>query len=141
MKAASRNSPSTITVHVPLRFTTRGNTKRIVSEVTGTRPARFESALIKAIARAHRWRKMIESGDYNSITELAKAEKVNQSYACRLLRLTLLGPEVVTAILNGGFNPAPTVNELMKPFPVIWTEQTRAFGIQATATTRSERAN
>ena len=137
MKAADRSVSSTITVHVPLTFTARGNSKRIVSEMSGApSPARFESALIKAIGRAYRWRKMIESGDYDSITELAKAEKVNQSYACRLLRLTLLGPEVVTAILNGGLSPAPTVNELMKPFPVIWAEQTRAFGIQAAATTR-----
>ena len=128
MKAAPRNSPSTITVHVPLRFTTRGNTKRIVSEATGSAsPARFESALIKALARAHRWRKMIETGDYASITELAKAQKVNQSYACRLLRLTLLGPQVVAAVLDGRLNPAPTVNDLMKPFPFLWAEQGRVF--------------
>ena len=130
MKAASRNSPLTITVHVPLRFTTRGNTKRIVSEAAGsTSPARFESALIKAIARAHRWRRMIESGEFASITELAKAGKVNQSYACRLLRLTLLGPETVVAILDGRLNPAPTVNDLMRLFPLIWAEQRNLFKI------------
>ena len=127
MKAA-KNSPSTITVHVPLRFTARGNTKRIVSAAVGTAsPARFESALIKAIARAHRWRRKIESGEFASITELANAEKVNQSYACRLLRLTLLSPEVITAILDGRLNPAPTVNELMKPFSPLWHDQLRVF--------------
>ena len=124
MKPGRRVSPSTITVHVPLRFTTRGNTKRIVSEAAGTTsPARFESALIKAIARAHRWRRMIESGEFASITELGHAEKVNQSYACRMLRLTLLSPRIVDAILDGRLNPAPTVNGLMKPFPSIWNSQ------------------
>ena len=128
MKAAVERQPSTITVHVPLRFTTRGNTKRIVSEATGAAsPARFESALIKALARSHRWQRLIESGEYDSITELATAEKVNQSYACRLLRLTLLRPELVTAILDGKLNPTPTVNELMKPFPHLWAEQARVF--------------
>ena len=63
---------------------------------------------------------MIESGESASITELAKAGKVNQSYACRLLRLTLLGPETVIAILDGRLNPAPTVNDLMRLFPLIW---------------------
>ena len=126
MKAVSRNSSSTITVHVPLTFMRRGNSKRIFSAAVGTAsPARFESALIKAIARAHRWRRKIESGEFASITELANAEKVNQSYACRLLRLTLLSPEVITAILDGRLNPAPTVNELMKPFTLIWTQQMR----------------
>ena len=130
MKTATRKSSSTITVHVPLRFTTRGNTKRIVSDTTGTAsPVRFESAVIKAVARAHRWRRKIESGEYASITELAKAEKVNQSYACRMLRLTLLGPKVVAAILDGQLNPVPTVNELMKPFPLNWSEQVRKFEI------------
>jgi len=128
MKAAAKTSPPTITVHVPLTFTTRGNSKRIVSEAPGiTSQVRLESALIKALARAHRWRRLIESGEYGSITELATAEKVNQSYACRLLRLTLLGPELVTAILDGKLNPTPTVNELMKPFPHLWAEQARVF--------------
>ena len=129
MKATARCGPSTITVHVPLTFTTRGNSKRIVSDVSGNASlAGFENALIKAIARAHRWRRMIESGEYASITDLAKAHKVNQSYACRLLRLTLLGPEIVGAILGGRLNPAPTVNDLMKPFPLLWAEQMQVFG-------------
>ena len=129
MKVAPSKSPATITVHVPLRFTTRGNTKRIVGAEEPEPQIRIENSLIKALARAHRWRLLIEGGAYVSITELAKAKGVNQSYACRLLRLTLLGPEVVVAILDGRLNPAPTVNELMKPFPLIWTQQKRVFAI------------
>ncbi len=128
MKAAPRKSASTITVHVPLRFATRRNTKRIVGTVEPVSQIRIENSLIKALARAYRWRRLIEGGCFASITELAKAEKVNQSYACRLLRLTLLSPAVVTAILDGRLDPAPTVNNLMKPFPVLWAEQIRAIG-------------
>ena len=124
MKAASRNCPSTITVHVPLRFTTRGNTKRIVSEGTSAATrVRLENALIKALARAHRWHKMIESGGYSSITELAKAENENQSYACRLLRLTLLGPELVTSILDGRQPISLQLDDLLRPLPSDWAAQ------------------
>ncbi len=91
--------PKTITVTVPLRFERRGGRKVVISPAAyAPPPARYDNALIKALARAFRWRRMIESGDYSSITELAKAEKINQSYACRLLRLTLLAPHIVEAI-------------------------------------------
>ena len=57
--------------------------------------------MVKAIARAHRWRRLLESGEYGSITELAAAEKINQSYVGRVMRLTLLSPEIVQVILDG----------------------------------------
>src|ERR1043166_2141650 len=94
--------PSTLVVHVSMRFTHRGGRKTIISDaVPPTSRARIDNALLKALARAYRWRKRIEDGEYASITELAKAERVNESYACRLLRLTLLAPAIVTGILNG----------------------------------------
>jgi hypothetical protein len=67
---------------------------------------------------------MIESGEYVSITELAKAEGVNQSYACRILRLSLLAPSLVTAILDGRHDSDVMLKQLMKPLPVRWDEQT-----------------
>jgi len=84
---------------------------------------RIDNALLKALARAHHWRRMIESGEYASITELADAEGVDQSYACRLLRLTLLAPAIVTEILNGRLNSEIMLKQLLKPFPVNWDEQ------------------
>ena len=130
MKATSRLQPLTVTVHVPMRFTTRSNSKRIISASAESLKPRFENALIKALARAHRFRRLIETGAYASITELATAEKVNQSYACRLLRLTLLSPSLVLAILDGRLNSAPTICELMKPFPLGWTDQARKFKVE-----------
>jgi hypothetical protein len=70
---------------------------------------------------------MIESGEYASITELAKAEGVNQSYACRMLRLTLLAPAIVMAILDGRQNSDVMLKHLMKPLPVRWDEQLVTF--------------
>jgi len=62
---------------------------------------RVDSALVKAVVRAHHWRQMIESGKYASSAELAKAEKVNDSYLSRILRLTLIAPDIIEAILAG----------------------------------------
>ncbi|MEY2393659.1 MAG: hypothetical protein QOF94_4 [Acidobacteriaceae bacterium] len=96
--------PSTITVHVPLKFSVRGGRKTIIGAVSQTAPpTRFDDSILKAIARAHRWRSLIEDGTYATITELAQDKGVNQSYACRLLRLTLLRRQLL--------NPSWTVGE------------------------------
>lgn len=121
---------STLTVHVPMTFTIHGGRKTIVSDVVQAPPhPRIDTALHKALARAHRWQRMIEGGEYASITELAKAETVNQSYACRLLRLNLLAPAVVVDVLNGRRNSNLTLNKIMKPLPVRWDEQTKMLKI------------
>src|SRR4029077_8974378 len=115
---------NTITVHVPMTFTVRGGRKTVISQFTIAPPQpRIDDALLKALARAHSWRRKIESGEYASITELAKTEGVNQSYACRLLRLTLLAPAIVTTILNGRQNTDVMLKHLLKPLPVRWDEQ------------------
>jgi hypothetical protein len=109
-------------------FTIHGGRQTILSEVTEIPlQSRIDNAVIKALAKAHRWRRMIENGDYASITELAKMEKVNQSYACRLLRLTLLAPTVVTDILNGRHGSDLMLKRVMKPFSIQWEEQLAAF--------------
>jgi hypothetical protein len=117
---------STITVTVPLKFARRGGRKVIVSPLSDRPPPpKFDNALIKALARAHRWRRLIESGEYSSITELAKSEKVNESYACRLLRLTLLAPEIVEAVLNGTQPRDLRINHLLGRVPACWVDQER----------------
>jgi hypothetical protein len=116
--------PRTITVTVPLRFERRGGRKTVISPALYSPPApSHDNALIKALARAHRWRRMIEMGEYPSVTELAKAERINQSYACRLLRLTLLAPVIVEAILNGEQPQGLQLNHLLGPLPVEWKRQ------------------
>src|SRR5688572_25665229 len=92
---------ATMTVHVPLVFVSRGGRKVIrIEGCPSPEPALIKESIAKALARAHRWRSRIEAGEFASITELAKAEKVNQSYACRLLRLSLLAPKIVEDALN-----------------------------------------
>lgn len=121
----------TVTIHVPMRFSVRGGRKAIIPEVSRP-PAqpRLENALLKALAKAYRWRQRIENGEYASITELANTMRVNESYACRLLRLTLLAPEIVNEILNGVPNENLSVGRLTKPFPVEWHMQLSDFKIR-----------
>jgi len=127
MTAQATQATATVTVHVPMRFATRGGRKLVISETPLQWPsAKIDNALLKALARAHRWRRRIEEGDYASITELAKAEGVNQSYACRLLRLTLLAPSIIEEILNGRQRPDLTLKALTRPVSVRWDQQLTA---------------
>ena len=113
-----------------MTFTVRGGRKTILSDAVPAPPQpRIDNALLKALARAHRWRRMIESDEYGSITDLARAEGVNQSYACRILRLSLLAPSIVTTILNGRLDSDVMLKQLMKPLPGRWDEQVAAIKI------------
>lgn len=124
---ASTRVEATITVHVPMSFARRGGRKLILAppgaDAWVPRRARIDNSMIKAVARAHRWKQRIESGQYGSISELARAEKINQSYLCRVLRLTLLAPDIVETILDGRQPPTLQLSALLKPFPVAWDEQ------------------
>jgi hypothetical protein len=96
------------------------------AEVTAAPVTRHvDNAMVKAIARAFRWREMLESGEYATIREIAAAEKINESYVGRVLRLTLLAPDIVEAILGGRQPTDVTLAVLMKRFAVEWTEQRR----------------
>ena len=125
------DTDETISVQIPLRFRQRGGRKFMVAPdgaSAWTPPrTRVDSALVKAIARAHRWRQMLESGVHDTITELAAAEKINQSYVCRVLRLTLLAPDLVEAILDGRQPELLQLDRLLRPFPVGWERQRREF--------------
>lgn len=121
----------TLIVHVPLKIRRHGGRKRIIVP-EGAAPwppprARIDNAMVKAVARAFRWRRMMEDGRYGSITELAEAEKINRSYVSRMLRLTLLAPDIVEVILDGRQPVALGLEALMEAFPVEWGAQRECF--------------
>lgn len=120
----------TLTVRVPFAIKKRGGRKLVIApDGAPCNPprARIDSTLVKAMARAHRWKRMLENAEYTSVAELAAAEKINQSYVCRVLRLTLLAPDIVEAILDGRQPVELQMGALLKPFPVEWEEQRRLF--------------
>jgi hypothetical protein len=119
--------PETVTVHVPIGWKKRGERKRIiapVSSVSAPPPRRVDDALVKALARAHRLRRLLESGAYESITALATAEKIDKSHLCKILRLTTLAPAIIKMILDGRQPEALDFRRrLLKPFPAEWQRQ------------------
>ena len=120
-----------LSVRVPMAFTKRGGRKLVispdgVSTVTSTRP-RVDNTMIKALARAFRWRKLLETGVFATVEEIAAAEKINASYVGRVLRLTLLAPAIVEAILDGRQPGEMTLARLMRPFPREWQDQAEAL--------------
>lgn len=114
-----------LTIRVPLAVRKRGGQKLVLTPDTGILAvsSRVDITLVKAVSRAFRWRRMLETGRYGTIDELAAAEKINSSYVSRLLRLTLLAPDIVEAILDGRQPEGMTLPGLMEPFPVEWDRQ------------------
>ncbi len=117
----------TMTVHIPIMLRHQGGRKQIVTPPGATpwipTPSRIDSTIVKAIVRAHRWRDMLEAGRYDTVRDLAKAEAINESYLGRVLRLTLLSPSIIEAILEG-LQPANLeLDGLFKQFPVAWDQQ------------------
>ena len=117
----------TLTIRVPMTVRKRGGRKVVVlpeSETgSGLPRPQVNSTLVKALARAFRWRRMLETGRYGTITDLAAAEKINESYVSRVLRLTLLAPDIVEATLDGRQAENVTLPMLMQPFSVEWQVQ------------------
>jgi hypothetical protein len=122
MTTKRQQTPSTVTVHVPLKFTVRGGRKTIIGEVAYQAPkTRFDNSISKALARAYRWKQRLEDGTYATVDELAKAERINESYVTRILRLNLLAPTIVEAALDG--RTLFTVQSLSRPISPSWSHQ------------------
>ena len=115
--------PETVTLHVPFRIVKRGGRKEMQLPEGATQPRRTDNTLVKALARAFRWKRMLESGEFASISELAEREGIAFTYMARVLRLTLLAPDIVEAILAGKQGAEITLKGLMEPFPLEWRSQ------------------
>lgn len=119
----------TVIVTVPFAIRKRGGRKLVITpDGTTSAPvtrARVDSALLKALARGFRWRKLLETGDFSTIQEIADAENINPSYVSRVLRMTLLAPKIVEAILAGRQPEGLTVARAMQPLSIIWENQSR----------------
>ncbi len=119
--------PNTVTLHVPFRVVKRGGRKEMQLPEGATQPRRADSTLVKALARAFRWKRMLETGEFTTIAELAAREGIAPSYMTRVLRLTLLAPDIVAAILDGKQGSEVTLAQVLEPFPAEWAEQRAAM--------------
>jgi hypothetical protein len=87
-----------------------------------TRP-QPNGVLVKAMARAWRWQKLLDRGVYSSVTEIAEAERIGKSYVNWILRLALLAPDIVEAIHGGWANQRVMLERLERPVPMGWEDQ------------------
>jgi hypothetical protein len=121
----------TLLISIPISFRRQGGRKMVVTPSQAPKwspsPPRIDSTIVKALVRAHRWRSLLESNRFASVRELAKAEKINESYLCRVLRLTLLSPDLTNAILNGQQPEGLDLAQLLKSLPAEWDKQESAF--------------
>lgn len=121
------SGPTHVTVRVPLRIKRRAGRKTIVTPVIDGLPAptstRADPMLLKALARAFRYQRMLDEGRYASISEMAAAEKIERGYLGSPLRLTLLAPDIVEAILDGRLSEGMTLPGLMERAQAPWERQ------------------
>jgi len=115
--------PDTVTLQVPFRVVKRGGRKEVALPEGAPTPRRPVDALVKALARAFRWKRMLDSGEFANVVDLARHEDIAVSYLTRVLRLTLLAPDIVEAILDGRQGPEVTLAQVLEPFPEEWVEQ------------------
>jgi len=121
----------TLTIRIPMRLERRGGRKLIMTPEGVAAPARKprrDDTLIKALVRAHRWRRRIEMGQAKSITDLAEQEGVTDAYGCRLLPLSCLAPDIVEAILDGRQPKGLRLAEMLGKGPLAWEEQRASWG-------------
>ena len=118
---------STLIVRIPMRFQRRGGRKRIVapdgSAIVPRSKPQLDGTLVKALARAWRWQRMLDEGVYMSIREIGDAENISKSYVSRILRLALLAPDLLEAILAGSTEQGMMLEQLERPLPADWAEQ------------------
>lgn len=125
---------STIVISVPVNFTNKFGRRYMIAPSTEddapfTPPPRKDDALLKALARAHKWSQWLETGKVKKLDQLAADNDINPSYVSRIIRLNLLAPDIKEMILDGRQPRTLKLTEMLKPFPDDWQAQRRHFGL------------
>ena len=120
-----------ITRFFPMTIRRRGVEMRLVIKGNSTPAPRADSALLKAVARAHQWSDDLLSGRVRSIEGIAERERVGARYVRRLMRLAFLVPKIVEMIATGSQPPDLTAEALTEriDLPLLWTAQEQVVGI------------
>lgn len=120
-------SASATTTDIPMTFRIFGGKTAIVlpdgSRAIARPEATIDSTMVKIIARAFRWQRLLDDGTYATIDDMAAAEKISPSYVSRVVRLALLSPTIVEAILDGQQPAHLTMKDLLERFPIEWVAQ------------------
>ncbi len=132
-KPKIKSDGRTITVRVPISIRKRGGQKIVLAPDGTERDPKIlhcqqiDNTMVKALARAFRWQEILENGTYSTVKEIAVGERINESYVSRVLRLTLLAPEIVESIVDGSHSPQVTLTTLLDRMPISWRDQRAAL--------------
>ena len=132
-KAQSETNRQVITLSIPARLKRTGKEMRIIVD-DGSEPGTPDTGLVRLIVRANTIRDRLLADKSLTFDDIAKSEGVVPSYATRLFRLTVLAPDIVSAILTGKQPPELTGRRLMDDtrLPLDWSEQRRRLGFEST---------
>lgn len=115
--------PDTLTLHVPFRIVKRGGRKEMLVPAGQNAPQQPSATAIKALARAFRWKQLLDTGEFSTVSELAHTEGISTTYLARILRLTLLAPEIVEGVLDGQHKTELLKAAVQADFPSEWGAQ------------------
>jgi len=120
------SADNTVEVFIPMKITKRGGRKWLL--LPGANIAKPDDPLVQAIVQAYIWQGKMDSGQWPTMKELARAEGVDCAELSKSLRLTLLAPDIIEAILGGMTLKGMSLTDIKrKPFPLCWEEQRRLF--------------
>lgn len=124
------NMPETLSLHVPFRIAKRGGRKEVqLPSGSPAQRSRVDNTLVKALARAFRWQRMLETGEHATVAELAQSERISAPFISRTLRLAFLPPDLIQAVLEGHQPRHLTLEALRQPLPAAWIDQKRMLGV------------
>lgn len=116
---------------IAMNFKIRGGKSVMVlpdgTRAVAQREATIDSAMIKTLARAFRWQRLLNEGVYTTMDEIAEAEKIGASYISRVVKLVNLAPEIIELIMAGRQPPTLTLQRLLEPWPMGWADQSKHF--------------
>ncbi len=128
------NGREDLITNIPMTFKKRSGKAVIVmpngERAIARREAIIDNSMIKVLARAYHWQRMLLEGTHSSIDDLARSEKITPSFVSRVLRLSYLSPKIVEAILDGKHPAHLTLKDLMEPFPLEWDRQVAHFFVE-----------
>ena len=115
-----------VKITIPMSFRSCAGRKRIVTPDSETS---FTDPMITNIARAFRWQTLIDEGKFSNVHELARAIGKDDAYVSRIIRFTLLAPDIIHAVLAGKINKSISTEKLKQALPSMWEDQKKMFDI------------
>ena len=117
---------TSIRVVIPLTLRRRNGRPKILPPEDAGLPGSHgqDPHVLRAIARAWKWRRQLEEGEMAGVQDIAVREKISDQYVGRMIRLAFLAPVVLEALVVKRRPPAISINEMVEVAKLPWEEQT-----------------